>query len=88
MVKAYRVEFMPGALADLEGLDRTMAQRVLTKIKWLSENFEYMTPELLRGECNGLFKLRVGDFQVLYTVNREDLLITIHLVGHRSDIYK
>ncbi len=84
----YQVRFMPGATRDITRLDRIIAQRVLTRLRWLSENFEGLTPEALTGEWHGLFKLRVGSYRVLYTVIQKERLITVHLVGHRRDIYK
>lgn len=65
-----------------------MAQRVLRKIKWLAENFALVTPQPLKGEWKGKFKLRVGDFRVVYSVNEEEKRITVHMVGHRREIYK
>jgi mRNA interferase RelE/StbE len=85
---AYQVEFRPGALSDLAKLDRIVGQRILNKLKWLSENFEYLTPVSLTGSLAGLFKLRVGDYRVLYSVEPESSLLTIHLIGHRREIYR
>ena len=84
----YQVKFIPEAAEDLSRLDKIIAHRILTKIRWLSENFDNLTPELLTGEWKGLFKLRVGSYRVVYTVNQKDQLIAVHLVGHRRDIYK
>jgi mRNA interferase RelE/StbE len=44
----------------------------------------------LNAEVNvraGLFKLRVGNYRVIYSFDVEALLITIHKIGHRRDIY-
>ena len=84
----YQIEFVPQAVEDLNRLDKVITQRLLRRIKWLSENFDSITPEVLSGDLKGLFKLRVGSFRVLYTANVQDKLITIHLVGHRRDIYR
>ncbi len=84
----YQVKFMPRAADDLSRLHKVIAQRILTKVRWLSENFDNLTPEVLIGEWKGLFKLRVGSYRVVYTVSQKDQLITVHLVGHRRDIYK
>ena len=84
----YQVKLMPKAVDDLSRLDKVIAQRILTKVRWLSENFDNLTPEVLIGEWKGLFKLRVGSYRVVYAVNQEDQVIIVHLVGHRRDIYK
>ena len=85
----YSVEFRPEAEKDLLRLDPGVAQRVLNRIKWLAQHFDEITVESLRGkQWKGLLKLRVGDYRVLYTVNRPKKLIAIHLIGHRREIYE
>lgn len=85
----YDVDFTPEALSNLSDLNKTNAQRILKKIRWLAENFEDTTPSSLTGQWQGLFKLRVGDYRVLYTYKRTDQkMITVHLIGHRREIYK
>ncbi len=84
----YQVKFMPKAVDDMNRLDKTLAQRILAKIRWLGENFDILTPEVLIGGWKGLFKLRVGSYRAVYTVNQKDQLIIIHLIRHRRDIYK
>lgn len=85
---AYHVEFTPEAERDLSRLDREVAQRVVNRIRWLAQHFEQITVESLSGkQWKGVFNLRVGDYRVLYTVNRSKKLLTIHLIGHRREIY-
>ncbi len=84
----YKVELCPEAADDLRHLDKAVAQRVLRRLRWLSENIEGVTPEPLTAEWKGLFKLRVGSYRVLYTVSQEEQVISIHLIGHRRDIYR
>mgnify|MGYP000453939056 CR=1 FL=1 len=84
----YNLEWMPEARDDLASLDKPIAQRILNKLRWLAENFEAVTPEPLTGEWKGLFKLRIGSYRALYTINRDEQQLTVHLVRHRRDIYK
>ena len=84
----YQVEFLTEAEADLSRLDSRIRERIFMKVKWLSENFESITPEPLSGQFKGFFKLRVGDYRAIYTVNPELRLVLVHLVGHRREIYK
>ena len=84
----YRVEFVPQAESDLAHLSRPIAQRVLKRLRWLAENLDAISPEPLSGQWRGVFKLRVGDYRVLYTFDEAKQEIIVHLVGHRSDVYK
>jgi len=85
----YSVEIRPEAERDLSRLERVVAERVLNRVKWLAEHVEDIKLESLQGErWKGLFKLRVGDYRVLYAVQRPKKLISVHLVGHRREIYE
>jgi mRNA interferase RelE/StbE len=84
----YRVEFMPEAADAFYRLNKVVAQRVVSKLKWLSQNFDNLTPEVLTGELRGLYKLRIGSYRVIYSADRDAHLLTVHLLGHRRDIYK
>ena len=81
-----KVEWTEKAITDLEKLDKLVAQRILRKVTWCANNFERAILEPLAGDLKGIFKLRAGDWRVLYTV--EDGTIVIQLIGHRRDIYK
>mgnify|MGYP005849332721 CR=1 FL=1 len=84
----YQVEFTSNAEADLARLDVPVAQRVLKRLRWLAENFEAITPEALTGQWQGVFKLRVGDYRVLYTCDKAQQKIVVHFVRHRREVYK
>jgi len=87
-VTDYQIRFMPEAATDLGRLDKPVAQRIITKLKWLSRNFDDLTPEMLSGELKGFYKLRAGSYRAIYTTNREERLLMVHLIGHRRNIYK
>lgn len=84
---SYSVEFTPAGLDSLEELKSTIQERILRKIRWLSENFDDVTPQALGADLSGLFKLRVGDYRVLYSFDAEIQIMTIHKIGHRRDVY-
>ena len=84
----FHVEFTVAAQNDLACLDKPVAQRVLKKLRWLAENFEAITPEALTGQWQGVFKLRVGDYRVLYTSDLEKQKIIVRFVRHRREVYK
>ncbi|MCZ8127974.1 MAG: type II toxin-antitoxin system RelE/ParE family toxin [Microcystis sp. LE19-114.1B] len=58
---------------------------MLNKIEWLAINFEQITPLPLTREWSGFYKLRVGDYRVIYEFDRESRIII--RVGHRSEVY-
>jgi len=84
----YHVYFTPEADSDVARLDRPLAQRLFKKLRWLAENFDAVKPEALTGEWQGVFKLRMGDYRVLYTFNKTKQKIIVHFVRHRREVYK
>ena len=83
-----KVKFTPGARADLEALDPSIAQRVLDKIRWLAENCDTISHAPLSDPLRGYYKLRVGNYRTLYKFDRRRQQIIVHLIDHRRQIYK
>jgi len=84
----YRIIILRKAFRSLESFDKPVAKRIIDKLSWLSENFDDLTPLPLRGAFSVTYKLGVGDWRVIYSFDIERRSITIHLIGHRRDIYR
>jgi len=56
---------MPQAIDDLERLDKPVAQRILSKLTWLSKSFDSLPAEMLSGELKGFCRLRTGSYRVI-----------------------
>ena len=61
-----------------------LRRRLLSAIYKLPENGDIKE---LKGNP-GFFRLRVGDFRVIYTVNNEQLVVRVINAGNRGDVYK
>ena len=81
-----KVEWEKDVLDDLQKIDYPIVKRILNKISWFSQHFDNITPEPLSGDMSGQFKLRVGDWRVVYIIEAD--AIVIKAVGHRREIYK
>ena len=84
---SYHVEFNPEAIDDMKKLTSAIQERILSKIRWLSENLDNIAPQALSADLSGLFKLRVWDYRIIYSFDTNNQCITVHKVGHRLDIY-
>ena len=84
----YQLEVLPAAASTIKRLDKTISFRVILKLKWLSDNFDNINHIKLQGEYSQFFKLRMGDYRIFYTFSREENIIFIHRIAHRSDAYK
>jgi len=54
----------------------------------MAANLNGIRLEALVGDLAGLYKLRVGDYRVIYEVLWDEETIVIHAVGHRREIYR
>jgi mRNA interferase RelE/StbE len=84
----FNVEFSLEAANKLVNLDKRISQRILNRIKWLSQHYNDINHKALSGHLKGAFKLRVGDYRVIYEMKFEPGIIIVRLIGHRSEIYK
>jgi mRNA interferase RelE/StbE len=85
---AFRARLLYAAVRDLAGLDKPIARRVAERIGWLASNLGTIRPEALSGSLAGFYKLRVGDFRVIYEILDAEQILLVHAVGHRRDIYR
>jgi mRNA interferase RelE/StbE len=82
---AYRVEIAEPAAKSIAKLHSQVALRVRNAILGLAENPRPHGVKKLQGE--NAYRLRVGDYRIVYTINDRLVLVIVIRVGHRSDIY-
>ena len=85
---ALHVRLLAAATRDLTRLDRVDAQRVVRRIYWFASNHDTVRPEALSGSLAGLYKLRAGDFRVIYEILHSEQTLLVHAIGHRREIYR
>lgn len=83
----WRFEITDVAQRDIERLDTPVARRVKERLAWFVEHFDEVTPFPLGGEYKGFFKLRAGDWRIVYEVKEVEQHIIVHIVDHRSRVY-
>jgi len=84
----WSLKFSPGANKDLSKLDSEIRLRVIEKLDWLSGNFDVILPQVLHAEFRAFFKLRVGDWRIMYKIDCFERIITIRYIEHRNKVYK
>ena len=67
----YELAFHPNVAKDLRGLDKNIRQRILSRIEWLVDHVEEMRHEPLTAQWAGMYRLRIGDYRVIYDLERE-----------------
>ncbi len=81
----YRIELRPAAVRALRKLDRPVARRLQAAIALLAEDPRPPASRPLRGRP--AWRVRVGDYRVIYTIEDDVLLIVVVTLGHRRDVY-
>ncbi len=87
----WQVEIGSKASTQIEELDSTIGVSIERKIPWLSQNADGMIHRRLVGmptELEGLCKLRVGDYRILYWPHPGMKLFRIYRIQHRSEVYR
>ncbi|MEH1805365.1 type II toxin-antitoxin system RelE family toxin [Nostoc sp.] len=84
---SYEVKFSRGAKKQFQKLPIDVQQRIQTKINDLAIEPRPNGVKKLQGDDNS-YRVRVGDYRVVYEVDDHVLIVTVIKVGHHSGIYK
>ena len=84
---SYSIELRPAALRDLKRLPKEVLDRVSRKINSLADNPRPPGVEKLSGSEDS-YRVRVGDYRILYGIRDAVLLVIIVRVRHRREAYR
>ncbi len=84
---AYRIVLKPSVEKALSSLPRRILKRIDARLLSLAEDPYPAVAKLLRGE-EGIRRIRVGDYRVLYRVENDRLVVLVLRVGHRREVYR
>ena len=82
----YGLAFRPAALRALRKLDRQVAGRIKADTDALRDDPRPPGAKMLTGS-HGLWRIRVGDYRVVYTVDDQRRVVRVVAAGHRRDVY-
>jgi mRNA interferase RelE/StbE len=83
----YRVEISPAAVRQLKKVDGTARRRVQAAIELLAEEPRPTGAKKLVGG-DGEWRVRTGDFRIVYEINDGVLIVLVLAVGHRREVYR
>ncbi len=84
---AYEIQFTPAAERNLRKLPRHIIPIVERKIDGLATNPRPKGVEKMQGEGN-LYRIRSGDYRILYTIEDRKLIVVVVKIGNRRDVYR
>ena len=83
----YGLQIRPSALEELHGLADRDRARVIRRIDSLAEIPRPRGSEKMAGTGRE-YRVRAGDYRVIYTVDDAARIVTVEKVGHRGDVYR
>ena len=83
----YAVTFARSARRELEGLVSSLAMRMLSQIEGLAQEPRPYGVRKVHGQQN-LWRIRVGDYRVVYSINDPDRIVDVVKVRHRREAYR
>lgn len=89
MPKKYAVELTKSAAKEFKKLQKPIKNKVIEAFQFLSQNpySELLKIKKLKG-ADSLYRIRFGDYRVVYEVKNNKLKILVIKIGHRKDIYE
>ena len=84
---AYRIVVTAEARRNLLALPKDVLRRVDACIRALAATPRPRRTKRIKGVPD-LWRVRVGDYRILYTIEDRNLLIVVVRVGHRRDVYR
>ena len=84
----YLVELTSTAARQLRKLPLAGRKRIGAAIELLKANPRPPKAKLLKGRLKNLYRVRTGDYRIIYQIQDDKLIICVVAIGDRKDIYK
>jgi len=76
------------ALKHMDSIGKELQKRIWKKLHWFGENLDNLNLEPLNIPFDGFYKLRIGDIRVMYTIDTNTKIVTVHTIKPRDKAYK
>ncbi len=84
---AYKVVYLDQVEQDLNKLDKSTIKKILTRIETYLAADPKELGKPLKGEYQGYWRYRWGDYRIIYRISEREILIIILHISHRKDVY-
>lgn len=85
---SYRILIDSRAAKQLERLPKPIAGRIDQAIAALADHPRPPASKLLRGKLKNGWRVRIGDYRILYRIDDERQEVAIFHIGHRREVYR
>lgn len=84
---SFKIDWKVSSVHDLRKVDSQYMHRILNAIESLADNpFPVQSKKLRDAESS--YRLRIGDFRVIYQVDTQNRVVIIYHIRHRKDAYR
>ncbi|BCG62718.1 MAG: mRNA interferase RelE/StbE [Methyloprofundus sp.] len=83
----YKIVWKNSAKKELKRLPKSTIGKILFSVEQLQSNVHPVGSKKIVG-LEHTYRLRTGDYRIVYSIENEDLIIEIIRVGHRKEIYR
>ncbi len=84
----YKVELKPQALKYLKNLPAPDKDKIIERLKLISENPRCEGVVKLSGKDPSQYRIRHGDYRIVYSIHDHVLVVEVIEINHRKDVYK
>ncbi len=82
----YQIDYTSNARRSIERLERATQKRILARVETLSTNPR--PPGAVKLSGQEAYRVRSGDYRIIYSIHDDRLLVLVIDVGHRRDVYR
>ena len=83
---SYRLRIKPSAARELEDVPRKDLRRLVARMRELAGQPRPPGAEKMSG--HDLYRVRQGNYRILYEIMDRDLTVTVIKIGHRREVYR
>jgi len=83
---SYTLKIDDKVFKDLKKIDRTWQKRILSKMKTILIEDPYSGKKLV-GNLSPFWRLRVGDYRIIYAIEEDIVTVEVVKVRHRKEVY-
>ncbi|MDJ0636880.1 MAG: type II toxin-antitoxin system RelE/ParE family toxin [Xenococcaceae cyanobacterium MO_188.B29] len=84
---SYKIEWKQSAKKELKKLDKQVISRILQAVENLADNPYPSNSKKLIGS-DAVYRIRVGNYRIIYNIQSSVLIIEVIKIGHRREIYR
>ena len=85
---SYEVRFTPAADRQVDKLPRAVRPKIIARAEALADNPRPHGVKMLTNAAQGTYRVREGDYRIVYDIEDDVLLVLVVRVGHRREVYR